>query len=48
MSKTGDGETLGTAEGAVLGRAGHTLHAYPPVLDDTWTIKLLSEESRAD
>lgn len=49
MSKIGDGgETLGTAEGAVLGRAGHTLHAHPPVLNDTWAIRLLSEKSRAE
>lgn len=49
MSKTGDGgETLGTAEGAVLGRAGHTLHAHPPVLKDTWALHLLSAKSRAE
>ncbi len=48
MSKTGDEETMGTAEGAVLGRAGHTLHAKAPVLNDTWAIKLLGEKSRAE
>ena len=47
MAKTGDGESLGTAEGAVLGRASHTLHAKPPVLDDFWAIELLGEASRA-
>ena len=47
MAKTGDGETLGTAEGAVLGRASHTLHAVDPVLRDTWAVELLGEESRA-
>ncbi|MFK7898123.1 MAG: class I SAM-dependent methyltransferase [Myxococcota bacterium] len=48
MSKVGDGEILGTAEGAVLGRAGHTLHAKPPVLNDTWAIELLGEKSRQE
>lgn len=47
MAKTGDGESLGTAEGAVLGRASHTLHAERPVLDDRWAIELLGEASRA-
>ena len=47
MAKTGDGERLGTAEGAILGRASHTLHAKPPVLNDTWAIELLCEASRA-
>lgn len=47
MAKTGDGESLGTAEGAVLGRASHTLHAKPPVLEDGWAIELLGEASRA-
>ena len=47
MAKTGDGESLGTAEGAVLGRATHTLHAERPVLNDTWAVELLGEASRA-
>ena len=47
MAKTGDGENLGTAEGAVLGRASHTLHAENPVLRDTWAVELLGEASRA-
>jgi len=47
MAKTGDGESLGTAEGAVLGRASHTLHAANPVLRDTWAVELLGEASRA-
>lgn len=46
MAKTGDGESLGTAEGAVLGRASHTLHAENPVLRDTWAIELLGDSSR--
>lgn len=47
MAKTGDGESLGTAEGAVLGRASHTLHAENPVLRDTWAIELLGDATRA-
>ncbi|HPG27186.1 MAG TPA: SAM-dependent methyltransferase [Myxococcota bacterium] len=47
MAKTGDGESLGTAEGAVMGRAAHALHAEDPVLDDHWAIHLLGEASRA-
>lgn len=47
MAKTGDGESLGTAEGAVLGRATHTLHAENPVLKDTWAIELLGPASQA-
>ncbi len=47
MAKTGDGEVLGTAEGAVLGRATHTLLDEDPVLEDTWAIELLGEASRA-
>lgn len=47
MAKTGDGESLGTAEGAVLGRATHTLHAENPVLRDTWAVRLLGAASRA-
>jgi methyltransferase (TIGR00027 family) len=48
MAKTGDGENLGTAEGAVLGRASHTLHDENPVLNDTWAIELLSEKTQAE
>jgi methyltransferase (TIGR00027 family) len=47
MAKTGGNDGLGTAEGAVLGRATHALHAEPPVLDDTWAIELLGPASRA-
>lgn len=48
MAKTGSGDSLGTAEGAVMGRASHTLHAADPVLNDTWAIELLGEKSRAE
>lgn len=48
MAKTGDGESLGTAEGAVLGRATHALHAENPVLRDTWAPLLLGSKSRAE
>ncbi len=48
MAKTGDGEGLGTAEGAVLGRAMHTLHDENPVLKDTWAIELLGPASQAE
>jgi methyltransferase (TIGR00027 family) len=48
MSKTGDGESLGTAEGAVMGRATHTLHAENPVLNDTWAVELLGSRSQAE
>ena len=47
MAKTGDGESLGTAEGAVMGRATHTLHTESPVLNDTWAIDLLGPTSQA-
>lgn len=47
MAKTGDSESLGTAEGAVLGRASHTLHAENPVLNDTWAVELLGAASQA-
>jgi methyltransferase (TIGR00027 family) len=47
MAKTGDGSSLGTAEGAVMGRATHALHAESPILDDTWAIHLLDPELRA-
>lgn len=48
MAKTGDGESLGTAEGAVLGRAIHTLQDEDPVLNDTWAIELLDPKSQAN
>lgn len=48
MAKTGDGESLGTAEGAVMGRATHTLLDENPVLNDTWAALLLSAQSRAE
>jgi len=48
MAKTGSGESLGTAEGAVLGRASHALHADAPILDDTWAVRLLGPESQAE
>lgn len=47
MAKTGSADSLGTAEGAVLGRATHTLHADQPVLADTWAIELLGPDARA-
>jgi methyltransferase (TIGR00027 family) len=47
MSKTGDGESLGTAEGAVLGRASHALHAESPILADSWAVLLLGPTSQA-
>ena len=48
MAKTGDDESLGTAEGAVLGRATHTLHDDNPVLNDTWAIELLDSTAQAE
>lgn len=47
MAKTGEAGSLGTAEGAVLGRAAHALHADPPILDDTWALLLLDEATQA-
>lgn len=47
MAKTGDRDSLGTAEGAVLGRAAHALHAQSPVLDDTWAVELLESSLQA-
>jgi len=47
MAKTGDGESLGTAEGALIGRAAHVLHADRPILDDTWAIRLLDPATQA-
>jgi methyltransferase (TIGR00027 family) len=46
MARTGDDRSLGTAEGALMGRAAHSLHAESPILDDPWAIRLLSSESR--
>ncbi|MCP4906779.1 MAG: class I SAM-dependent methyltransferase [bacterium] len=48
MAKTGEGESLGTAEGAVLGRATHTLHDEKPVLNDTWAIELLGPTTQVE
>ena len=47
MAKTGNSEQEGTAEGAVLGRATHSLYAKPPVFDDFWAVELLSEATQA-
>lgn len=44
MPKTGDAKRLGTAEGALMTRAAHALHAEVPVLDDHWAVHLLGEE----
>ena len=46
MAKTGDGEQLGTAEGAIMSRAIHARYAEDPILDDSWAIELLSPENR--
>ena len=46
MAKTGDGSSLGTAEGAVMGRATHALHADSPILNDTWAVRLLDPETQ--
>jgi methyltransferase (TIGR00027 family) len=48
MAKTGREGNLGTAEGAVMGRAAHALHAKPPILDDTWAVLLLNPSSQAE
>ena len=47
MAKTGVGEGVGTAEGAIMSRALHSRFSQDPVLDDFWAIDLLSEPSRA-
>lgn len=47
MARTGTADTLGTAEGALLGRAAHTLHADRPVLDDPWAVFLLDPSLQA-
>ncbi|MBW2423324.1 MAG: SAM-dependent methyltransferase [Deltaproteobacteria bacterium] len=46
MGKTGDNRSLGTAEGALMGRAAHSLHAESPILDDPWAVRLLAPETR--
>lgn len=47
MAKTGEGGGLGTAEGAVMGRAAHAMHAESPILDDPWAIRLLDSTTQA-
>lgn len=47
MARTGDGRRQGTAEGAAMGRAAHSLHAEAPVLDDFWAIELISPAAQA-
>ena len=47
MAKTGGGGGLGTAEGAVMGRAAHAIHAESPILDDSWAIRLLDPATQA-
>lgn len=46
MAKTGGDTGLGTAEGALLGRAAHALHADSPILDDHWAVFLLDPASQ--
>ncbi len=46
MGKTGSGREVGTAEGALLGRAFHTRHAVDPVLRDDWAERLMSADAR--
>jgi methyltransferase (TIGR00027 family) len=46
VAKTGDGEQLGTAEGAIMSRAIHAKYAEDPILDDFWATELLSPENR--
>jgi methyltransferase (TIGR00027 family) len=47
VAKTGEGEQLGTAEGAITSRAIHAKYAEDPILDDFWAIELLNPENRA-
>ena len=47
MAKTGAGEQLGTAEGAIMSRAIHAKYSKDPILDDFWAIELLNPENRA-
>ena len=47
MAKVGRDASIGTAEGAVLGRAAHALHAREPVLDDFWAVELLTPKAQA-
>jgi methyltransferase (TIGR00027 family) len=46
MARTGDERRQGTAEGAAIGRAAHSLHAEDPVLDDFWAIELIAPSAR--
>lgn len=46
MAKTGGEGSHGTAEGALMGRAAHALHADLPILDDTWAVWLLDPASQ--
>ena len=46
MVKTGSGEQLGTAEGAIMSRAIHAKFAESPILDDFWAIELLTPANR--
>ncbi len=47
MARTGDERRKGTAEGAAMGRAAHSLHAKDPVLDDFWAIEMIAPATRA-
>jgi methyltransferase (TIGR00027 family) len=47
MAKVGRDSNIGTAEGALLGRAAHALHAKDPILDDFWAVELLTPEAQA-
>jgi len=47
MARTGSGERLGTAEGAMMSRAIHAKFAQDPILDDSFAIELLAPENRA-
>jgi methyltransferase (TIGR00027 family) len=47
MARTGNEQRLGTAEGAAMGRAAHSLHADSPVLDDFWAIRLIALSAQA-
>jgi len=42
VAKTGADGELGTAEGALFGRAAHALYAKDPIVADDWAIELLS------
>jgi len=45
--KRGRDASVGTAEGALLSRAAHALHAKDPVLDDFWAVELLAPDAQA-